>query len=178
MELKQKVLVVDDERCIRKFLRTLLEVDGFDVEAVSSGKEALTKISNGERPDFILLDILMPEMNGLDTLQELMRLDRSLNVIMQSCSNWHSTVAEAFRLGARDYLVHPFEKAELDEAMLGVKQRSRGQIPQGTVPWEWWKGQFRPSILAPRHPWHNSANMAQNKLTARVLALIYVSLCS
>jgi two-component system chemotaxis response regulator CheY len=123
MELKQKVLVVDDEPCMRKFLRTLLEVDGFDVEAVNSGKEAVTKVNNGERPDFILLNVLMPEMNGLDTLQELMRLDQSLNVIMESCSDEFGTVAEAIRLGARDYLVIPFEKAELDEAMLIATQR-------------------------------------------------------
>jgi CheY-like chemotaxis protein len=64
MELKQKILVVDDEQCIRKLLWTLLEVDGFDVEAVSSGKEALTKINNGERPDFILLNVLRDERVG------------------------------------------------------------------------------------------------------------------
>ncbi len=87
MAVKEKILVVDDEPSIRKYLQTLLEVDGFDVEAVSSGKEALGKISAGERPDFIILDVLMPEMNGLDTLKELMQLDRSLNVIMLSCSN-------------------------------------------------------------------------------------------
>jgi CheY-like chemotaxis protein len=118
MELKQKVLVVDDEPCMRKFFKTLLEVDGFAVDAVSSGREAISKINLGERPDFILLNLLMPEMNGLDTLQELMRLDRSLNVIMQSRSTELGTVAEALRLGARDYLAVPFEKAELDTAML------------------------------------------------------------
>ena len=82
MAVKEKILVVDDEPSIRKYLQTLLEVDGFDVETVSSGKEALAKINAGERPDFIILDVLMPELNGLDTLKELMQLDRSLNVIM------------------------------------------------------------------------------------------------
>ena len=129
MEPKHKILVVDDEPCIRKFLRTLLEVDGFDVEAVGSGKEALTKINNGERPDFILLNVLMPEMGGLETLQELMRLDRSLNVIMESTSGEFRTIAEAIRLGAQDYLVVPFEKAELDEAMLRVTQGKQSKLP-------------------------------------------------
>ena len=59
---KEKILVVDDEPSIRKYLQTLLEVDGFEVEAVPSGKEALQKIGAGERPDFIILDVLMPEM--------------------------------------------------------------------------------------------------------------------
>src|SRR5438046_142327 len=86
MAVKEKILVVDDEPSIRKYLQTLLEVDGFEVEAVSSGKEALARVNKGERPDFIILDVLMPEMNGIETLKELMELDRSLNVIMLSCS--------------------------------------------------------------------------------------------
>ena len=127
-EVKEKILVVDDEPSIRKYLQTLLEVDGFDVAAVSSGREALTRVSGGERPDFIILDVLMPEMNGLDTLQELMRVDRSLNVIMLSCSNEVGTVVEAIRLGAHDYLTKPFEKTELDAAML--KSRQKKQLTQ------------------------------------------------
>src|SRR5271157_2983559 len=70
----------------------------------------------------------MPEMNGLDTLQELMHLDRSLNVIMLSCSNEVGTVVEAIRLGAHDYLTKPFEKTELDAAML--KSRQKKQLTQ------------------------------------------------
>ena len=74
---KEKILVVDDEPSIRKYLQTLLEVDGFGVETVTSGKEALDKIGTGERPDFIILDVLMPEMDGLETLRQLMQIDRS-----------------------------------------------------------------------------------------------------
>jgi two-component system, NtrC family, response regulator AtoC len=128
MAVKETILVVDDEPSIRKYLQTLLEVDGFDVEAVGSGKEAISKINSGERPDLIILDVLMPEMNGLDTLQELMHLDRSLNVIMLSCSNEVGTVVEAIRLGAHDYLTKPFEKTELDAAML--KSRQKKQLTQ------------------------------------------------
>jgi two-component system, NtrC family, response regulator AtoC len=123
MAAKEKILVVDDEPSIRKYLQTLLEVDGFDVETVSSGREALTKVNSGERPDFIILDVLMPEMNGLDTLKELMQLDRTLNVIMLSCSNEVGTVVEAIRIGAHDYLTKPFEKSELDAAMLKSRQK-------------------------------------------------------
>src|SRR3974390_1740790 len=128
MAVKERILVVDDEPSIRKYLQTLLEVDGFDVETVSSGKEAIDKVNKGERPDFIILDVLMPEMGGLDTLQELMQLDRSLNVIMLSCSNEVGTVVEAIRLGAHDYLTKPFEKTELDAAML--KSRQKKQLTQ------------------------------------------------
>jgi two-component system, NtrC family, response regulator AtoC len=123
MAVKEKILVVDDEPSIRKYLQTLLEVDGFDVEAVSGGREAIRRISDGLRPDFVILDVLMPEMSGIDTLKELMQLDRSLNVIMLSCSNEVGTVVEAIRIGAHDYLTKPFEKSELDAAMLKSRQK-------------------------------------------------------
>src|SRR5246500_4331261 len=123
MANKEKILVVDDEPSIRKYLQTLLEVDGFAVEAVPSGKDALQKIGAGERPDFVILDVLMPEIDGLETLRQLMKLDRTLNVIMLSCSNDVTTVVEAIRLGAQDYLTKPFEKAELDAALLKARQK-------------------------------------------------------
>src|ERR1700734_3023963 len=126
MAAKEHILVVDDEPSIRKYLQTLLEVDGFGVETVTSGKEALERIGSGEqRPDFIILDVLMPEMDGLETLRQLMQIDRSLNGIMLSCSNEVTTVVEAIRIGALDYLTKPFEKPELDAAFLKCKQKQQ-----------------------------------------------------
>src|SRR5215471_348082 len=125
MAEKEKILVVDDEPSIRKYLQTLLEVDGFEVETLSPGKEALERINVGVRPDFIILDVLMPELNGLDTLRQLMQIDRTLNVLMLSCSNEVGTVVEAIRLGAYDYLTKPFEKTELDAAMLKCRQKQQ-----------------------------------------------------
>src|SRR5215467_14226193 len=123
MVAKERILVVDDEPSIRKYLQTLLEVDGFAVDTVSSGKDVLEKVKRGDRPDFIILDVLIPEMNGIDTLKELMEIDRNLNVIMLSCSNEVGTVVEAIRIGAHDYLTKPFEKTELDAAMLKSRQK-------------------------------------------------------
>ena len=100
MAEKERILVVDDEPSIRKYLGTLLDVDGYQVDAVTSGAEAIQKIESGDRPDFIILDVLMPELNGIDTLKQLMQIDRSLNVVMLSCSNEVGTVVEAIRLGA------------------------------------------------------------------------------
>ncbi len=65
----ERILVVDDEPSIRKYLETLLEVDDYEVEAVASGEEAVAKIEKGHRPDFIILDVLMAELYGLDTLR-------------------------------------------------------------------------------------------------------------
>lgn len=123
MTERERVLVVDDEPSIRRYLQTLLEVDGYDVSAVASGKEALERVGGGSRPDLIILDVLMPEMDGLATLRALMETDRNLNVIMLSCSNEVSVVVEAIRIGALDYLTKPFEKSELDAALLKTRQR-------------------------------------------------------
>src|ERR1039457_2045982 len=125
MAEKERILVVDDEPSIRKYLGTLLEVDGYQVETVTSGPEAIKKIESGDRPDFIILDVLMPELNGIETLKQLMQIDRSLNVVMLSCSNEVGTVVEAIRLGAQDYLTKPFEKTELDAAMLKSRQKKQ-----------------------------------------------------
>jgi len=123
MSEKERILVVDDEPSIRKYLQTLLEVDGYEVTAVASGPEALESVQESGRPDFIILDVLMQEMNGLETLRQLMQVDRTLSVIMLSCSNEVTTVVEAIRLGAQDYLTKPFEKPELDAAMLKCRQK-------------------------------------------------------
>jgi two-component system response regulator AtoC len=125
MAEKEKIIVVDDEPSIRKYLKTLLEVDGYDVETLASGKEILERIGAGDRPAFIILDVLMPEIDGVETLRQLMQLDRTLNVIMLSCSNEVTTVVEAIRLGALDYLTKPFEKPELDAAFLKVRQKQQ-----------------------------------------------------
>src|SRR5947209_5643915 len=127
MAEKEKIMVVDDEPSIRKYLQTLLEVEGYGVSAVASGNEALEKIGDGERPDLIILDVLMPEMNGLETLKRIMQMDRTLNVIMLSCINEVGTVVEAIRLGANDYLTKPFEKTELDAAMLKCQRKKQLQ---------------------------------------------------
>jgi two-component system response regulator AtoC len=123
MSEKERVLVVDDEPSIRKYLQTLLEVDGYHVNTVGSGQEALESVQQGERPDFIILDVLMQEMNGIETLRRLIQVDRTLHVIMLSCSNEVTTVVEAIRIGAQDYLTKPFEKAELDAAILKCRQK-------------------------------------------------------
>src|SRR6202795_3092348 len=123
MAEKQRILVVDDEPSIRKYLQTLLELDGYQVDSVGSGREALQHVQTDNRPDFIILDVLMQEMDGLETLRRLMQVDRTLNVIMLSCSNDVTTVVEAIRLGAQDYLTKPFEKPELDAALLKSRQK-------------------------------------------------------
>ncbi len=124
MAARGTVLVVDDEPSIRRYLQTLLEVEGYSAVPAASGREALEIVQGEQRPDLVILDVLMPEMDGLETLRRLMQVDSSLRVVMLSCTGEVATVVEAIKLGAQDYLTKPFEKSELDAALLKCQKRS------------------------------------------------------
>ncbi len=111
------MLVVDDEPSMLRYARTLLELDRVQVETAASGAEALGRIKAGLQPDVVLLDVSMPSMNGLQVLQALRQMSPSQRVIMMSCKAEPSTVVEAIRLGAVDYLLKPFYKSHLDAAL-------------------------------------------------------------
>jgi len=119
------ILIVDDEEGIRNYLKTLLKLKGYEVQAVASGIDALEYFSANPPPSLILLDILMPETDGLETLKRLRKVEREIPVIMLSCIGETRTIVEAMRSGATDYLNKPFEEAELEVAILKALDRKR-----------------------------------------------------
>ena len=108
------ILLVDDEPGMLRYIRTLLEVDDYKVETASTGEEAIQRIEKGLAPDLVLLDVLMPGIDGLETLEQLRQMRPGVKVVMLSCVNDTRKVVQAMRLGAQDYLTKPFQKAELD----------------------------------------------------------------
>jgi two-component system response regulator AtoC len=112
------ILLVDDEPGMLRYIRTLLEVDEHKVQTASTGEEAVEHVQKGLHPDLVLLDLLMPGIDGLETLEKLRHLKPGLKVVMLSCVNDTRKVVQAMRLGAIDYLTKPFQKAELD-AVIG-----------------------------------------------------------
>jgi DNA-binding NtrC family response regulator len=112
------ILLVDDEPGMLRYIRTLLEVDEHKVQTASTGEEAVEHVRKGLQPDLVLLDLLMPGIDGLQTLEQLRHLKPGLKVVMLSCVNDTRKVVQAMRLGAIDYLTKPFQKAELD-AVIG-----------------------------------------------------------
>src|ERR1041384_6814527 len=108
------ILLVDDEPGMLRYIRTLLEVDEYKVETATTGEEALERVQKGLQPDLVLLDLLMPGIDGLQTLEQLRELRPGVKVVMLSCVNDTRKVVQAMRLGAHDYLTKPFQKAELD----------------------------------------------------------------
>jgi len=121
------ILLVDDEPGMLRYIRTLLEVDDYKVETASTGEEAVVRVQKGLRPDLVLLDLLMPGIDGLQTLEQLRQLQPNLKVVMLSCVGDTRKVVQAMRLGAHDYLTKPFQKAELDAVVdqcLGTNQQN------------------------------------------------------
>jgi two-component system, NtrC family, response regulator AtoC len=124
---KSKILLVDDEPGMQRYIKTLLEIDDHEVELASTGEQALELLQKGIEPKLVLLDLLMPGIDGLETLEGLRKLQPSLKVVMLSCVNDTKKVVQAMRLGAVDYITKPFQKAELDAVIdqcLGTNQQN------------------------------------------------------
>src|ERR1700726_995289 len=111
-----------------RYIRTLLEVDDYKVETASTGEEALQCVDKGMEPDLVLLDVLMPGIDGLETLEQLRQLKPGLKVVMLSCVNDTKKVVQAMRLGAQDYLTKPFQKAELDAVIDQCLNQGKGPV--------------------------------------------------
>ena len=113
-----KILVVDDEAQIRKLLKRFLEAKDYDVITASSGKEALEKIK--EKPTIVLLDVMMPDMNGLQVLSKIKESAPSIEVIMITGLAEQDIAIESLKKGAFDYITKPIDLNHL-ENVIGIK---------------------------------------------------------
>jgi two-component system, NtrC family, response regulator AtoC len=125
MNQPTSILVVDDEDGIRNYLKTLLKLKGYDVNTLASGSEAIDFLTKNPPPALVLLDILMHDVDGLETLKRLRKVEKELPIIMLSCIGETRTIVDAMRSGATDYLNKPFEEAELEIAILKALDRKK-----------------------------------------------------
>lgn len=114
---KIRILVVDDDDSIRRYIAKLLTQSGYDVETASNGKDALNVLRTKDEVSLVILDILMPEMDGLETLNEIRKLAGDVPVLMLSALGQTNIIVKAMKAGATDYLVKPFEEEELELAI-------------------------------------------------------------
>ncbi len=119
-----KILVIEDERDMLENIQQTLEKEGFVVEGVSTYRQAMEKIGVYEY-DCILLDISLPDGNGLEVLQELKKQGLSDGVIIVSAKNSLDDKLEGLNLGADDYLPKPFHMAELNARVKAVIRRRK-----------------------------------------------------
>src|SRR6478672_9816227 len=111
------ILLVDDEPSVLRYTKTLLEIDNYRVETASSGEEALQRMEQGPAPNLILLDLILPGIDGLQTLESCKKIRPEQKVLMMSCLNDTSKVVQAIKLGASDYLTKPFQPPQLQGAI-------------------------------------------------------------
>src|SRR3977135_3574096 len=97
---KPFVAIVDDDSAFASYLRTFLSLRGYETRSYSRGDEMLASIKQGDAPDIVLLDVMMPGMNGIETLKALKAAKPDLQAIMLSGREHPSTIVEAVRLGA------------------------------------------------------------------------------
>jgi len=112
-----RVLVVDDAAFMRKMLGDVLAKAGHEVVGEgSNGNEAVEQFTS-LKPDIMTLDITMPEKDGLEALAEIMKIDPSARVVMCSALGQETKVLESIKLGAKDFVVKPFQPARVLEAV-------------------------------------------------------------
>ena len=132
MEVPIRILVVDDEPDIRNVLRLQLTSRGYSVEEAANGREALERVQTGSF-DLIILDIMMPEMNGVDACAALREIS-SAPVLFLTAKDQDADMQEAFHSGGDDYLVKPFSNQELFLRVEALVRRYRVYKGKGEAP--------------------------------------------
>ena len=122
MEIKDRVLIVEDDKNIRKFMQTILEANDYDVIATETGKEAYSLITS-RCPDVVILDLGLPDMDGMKILKEV-RAWSNMPIIVVSARDHEKDKVEALDMGADDYIGKPFRPRELVSRIKSVLRRS------------------------------------------------------
>ena len=126
MENKPKILIVDDEENICELVRLYIEKEGFDAIIANDGQEAVAKF-NKEKPDLILLDIMLPIKDGWQVCREI-RAQSKVPIIMLTAKGETFDKVLGLELGADDYVVKPFEPKELIARIRAVLRRSADSV--------------------------------------------------
>ncbi|MBI4618431.1 MAG: response regulator [Planctomycetes bacterium] len=126
-----KIIICDDARYVRVVLRKTLEEAGYEVVwEAASGEEAVEKYKE-LRPDAVILDIVLPQMDGIAAARQIKELDKDARIIMISAYGTRPKILKAIQAGARDFIVKPFQVERLIEAVNKVFTSDRGKKSEG-----------------------------------------------
>lgn len=118
--MKLRVLIVDDAIFMRKMISDILVENGMEVVGeADTGAKAVEKYME-LRPDLVTMDIIMPEMNGIDAVRKVMEFDSKARIVMCSALGQQALVQEAITAGAKDFLIKPFNAARVVEVIAKV----------------------------------------------------------
>lgn len=123
--MSKKILVVDDELKMRILIRDFLRREGFETIDVSNGEQAVDTFLDNKDIDLIILDIMMPVMNGWETLSEIRTYSDTVPVLMLTAKSENEDVIKGFQLGSDDYLTKPFHMPILIERVKALLRRTK-----------------------------------------------------
>ncbi|MFJ7647772.1 response regulator transcription factor [Lysinibacillus sp. NPDC097279] len=124
-----KLLVVDDDDHIRELIKVFLQNEGFDVIEALDGVDALSKL-DAEKVDMVIMDIMMPNMDGWQLCKEIRAFNSDLPILMLTAKGETAQKVKGFNLGTDDYLVKPFEPVELIVRVKSILKRYRIALSQ------------------------------------------------
>ena len=120
MNIMAKILIVDDAAFMRKVIRDTLTKEGYsDIHEAVDGQDAVEKYFE-LKPDLVLMDITMPNMDGLEALKAIRAKDSNANVVMCSAMGQESMVVEAVQAGIKDFIVKPFKSDRLLKTVTSI----------------------------------------------------------
>jgi two-component system chemotaxis response regulator CheY len=120
-----KVMIVDDAAFMRNMLKNIINEGGFRVVCeAANGLEAIHLFAK-HHPDIVMMDITMPDMDGVTAVTEIIRLHPTARIIMCSAMGQQKTVLDAIRAGAKDFIVKPFQKDRVLQSVLNVLKQVR-----------------------------------------------------
>src|SRR2546426_12522035 len=121
------VLVIDDDRAVRDALRRALVLTGYEVETAENGLAGLQRVDE-TRPDLIVLDVMMPEMDGLELSRRLRSLGDRTPILMLTARDAVEDRIDGLDAGADDYLVKPFDVGELNARVRALLRRTKAEL--------------------------------------------------
>jgi two-component system, OmpR family, response regulator MprA len=127
--MNTKVLVVDDDPAVRESLRRALALEGYDVELAADGDEALHRLENGDEPAAVVLDVMMPTVDGLEVCRRLRADGSAVPILMLTARGAVNDRVAGLDAGADDYLVKPFA---LDELFARLRALLRRTVEEGS----------------------------------------------
>ncbi len=118
-----KVMIVDDAKFMRALIKKALEDAGFEVVGEADTGESAIRIFKEVKPDIVTLDIVMPDKSGIDVLKEILSISPNTKVIMISAMGQTDMISEALSIGAKDYVVKPFQPQTLVDVIKRVLEQ-------------------------------------------------------
>jgi two-component system, chemotaxis family, chemotaxis protein CheY len=112
-----RILLVDDASFMRMMLKNILVGSGYEVVGEAENGAKAIEQYKALKPDLLIMDIIMPEMGGIDAVREIMKVNPAVKILMCSSMGQQSLVVEAIQAGAKDFIVKPFQPSNVLEAV-------------------------------------------------------------